>query len=190
MESNPRLCVTGSIHFRTPSAEANEIRGDERNALHQSLFRFTIAREPARTPPPAFLFLQIFTCQRANSTSWAQFPISRKTILKIRTSKDPTAQLAGRSLASVPEMAADDHSTAAGQRVVPCSEDGLITAAIGLSTTFSNFFMTTPLFHRWRFDMDTKKPEKCSVVDATIGAAGFFPRGLVAGPGTIGGIVR
>jgi hypothetical protein len=70
------------------------------------------------------------------------------TILRLRTNKSPTAQLAGRSLASVPEMATDGHSTAAGQRVVPCSEDGLITAAIGLSTTFSIFFATRPFIHR------------------------------------------
>jgi hypothetical protein len=87
------------------------------------------------------------------------------TILRLRTNKSPAAVFCGRSLASVPEMAADGHSTAAEQRVVPCSEDGLITAAIDLSTTFSIIFMTGPFFHRPTLREATKKPEKCFAID-------------------------
>ena len=99
----------------------------------------------------------------------AQLPSPRITILRLRTNKALPLKSREEALLLFQRWLPTAERPPPDNDVVPCSEDGLNTAALRLSTTFSIFFVTPPFFHRLRFEMATKKPEKCFAVDACKG---------------------
>ena len=136
----PRLCVTGSITFelRRPKPTKSEVM----NETHctRVCFGSRLLANPPGLRRLRFSFFRYSLVKEQKAKSTGTDPLPRINYPQVENKQESAAQLAVRSLASVPEMATDDHSTAVGQRSRPCSEDGLITPAGSLSTTFSNFF--------------------------------------------------
>ena len=121
-------------------------------------------RALARTPPPAFLFLQYSHVKEhvLNKICWHSLIPRAKLAPELRTNKKPTREATGRRPASVPGSLLAISRKPFERRCRPVQRGWFNHRVSGLSTPISIIFVTGHFVHRLRISPDTKKPGNCA----------------------------